>query len=83
MKKIFTCLLFTGLLLFITNSVFACENCKCNDEIKCNCAKEQCDCGCQKNEKCTCDCCKNCTCKNCKCCKKKILGIFKRKCKCK
>ena len=92
MKKIL--LVSLGLLMmFLTSSVMACENCDCGCENgeKCNCKKEvvkDCDCDCHKGEKCTkadcnCVCHKKCNCKNdCKCKGKKhrrsIKNLFKR-----
>lgn len=77
MKKLMISFLFTGLILFNVNSVFACD-CGCkNDE--CNCKKEclkDCDCGCQKGEKCNC---KKGLFKKCKCKKNKKQKI---KCNC-
>ena len=87
MKKLFTGLFILGALVFTMNASFACDKCNCPDDCctKCDCAKVSCDCGCQKGEKFTCDCCKSCDCKNCcknGCCEKRILKIFKKKCKC-
>jgi len=74
MKKLFV-LIFTFVMLILTGSVLACENCDCgcqNGE-KCTCKKEcvkDCDCNCHKGEKCSkedckCKCHKDCSCENC------------------
>lgn len=96
MKRILTALFVIAVFMFTISPVMACgSDCKCGcqqgkkctcikdkqgscieegkteeSEIKCACKTKKCEC---KN----CDCCKN----KCKC-NKKILGIFKRKCKC-
>lgn len=86
MKKLFTGLFLLAALIFTVSPSFACDKCNCPDGccVKCNCAKE-CTCGCQDGKKCACDCCKNCDCEGCRqnnCCEKRILKIFKKKCKC-
>ena len=84
MKKIIMSLLLTGIFVLTTNTVFAYETAEGSGcQLKCNCAKEQCTCGCQDGKKCACDCRKKCTCKDCKCCKKRFLKIFRKKCNCK
>ena len=97
MKK-FLVLAFGLLMMFLTSSVFACENCDCgcqNGE-KCNCKKEcvkDCDCDCHKSEKCNkadcdCGCHKKCKChkkcnKDCNCgCQNGEKCTCKDDCKC-
>ena len=41
MKKLLSALFVFAVMVFTMNSVFACENCKCQDS-KCNCKCEQC-----------------------------------------
>ena len=80
MKKLFGILAIVCMIFFATTASFACDGdckCGCKEGKPCTCKKVTTDvakvkCACGKE---------NCTCDNCKC-KKKILGIFKRKCKC-
>lgn len=62
MKKLLSAAFIIG-ALFLTNAVFACEKCKCeNNDCACACHKvcdKDCDCGCHNGEKCAC--------KDCKC----------------
>ena len=83
MKRVLLNILVILCFAFTSGTVFACDNCDCGSKgIKCACKKE---CKCKK--KCNCEDCKcmetgECTCSDdCKC-KKRILKIFKRKCKC-
>lgn len=74
MKKLLSLLFGLMIGAMLTNSAYACENCKCKK--KCSkhyeCVKNNCECGCLEGKDCTCpkenQCnCEKCKCSNCKC----------------
>ncbi len=77
MKKSIASLFVIMMFAFVSSSVFACEHCK---QISKELTKTQENSKCECDENCKCENCKTCA-KDCKC-EKKLLKVFKKKCKC-